>query len=76
MFYYKKEKNKFFIWSDKIKWKFGPFLWIFCKNKYLWDILEYKDLESKYPWYKFSFWVSEDKLFIIWKEGIEKILNK
>lgn len=83
MFYYKKEKDKYYIWSDKIKWKFWPFKWIFCKNKYLTSPLvsfivekdDLKQLEKKYPWYKYSFWFWENsKIFIIWLEGIEEII--
>lgn len=75
MFYYKKEKQGYYIWSDNIKWKFWPFLGIFCKNKYFWVIKETQKLEKNYPWYKYSFWVSENRIFIINKKGIEKILE-
>ncbi len=75
MFYYKIQKNNFYIWSDKIKWKFWPFLWVFVKNTFLWNFEEkYKSLEKKYPWYKFSIWIWNKKIFIIWEEWLEKIL--
>jgi len=77
MFYYKKEKDKYYIWSDEISGKFWPFVGVFVKNKFLWKVLEkYKNLEKEYPWYKFSFWIWEEKIFILWKKGIEKIFEK
>jgi len=75
MFYYKQKKEKYYIWSDKIKWEFWAFIWIYCKNKYLWEYKENKELEKKYPWYKFSFWFTKTKIFIISKSWIEKIIN-
>lgn len=75
MFYYEEKNGFYYIFSDKIKWKFWPFLWIFCKNKYLWKISENKELEKKYKWYKFSFWITKNKIFIIWKEGIFEVLE-
>jgi hypothetical protein len=81
MFQYKKEKDLFYIWSDKSKWKFWAFIWIFCRNRYLWETtLEWKinniELEKKYPWYNFSFWYTKTKIFIISKKWIEIILKK
>ncbi len=79
MFYSKQEKEKYYIWSDKIKWKFWPFIWIYCKNKYLWDYYidnkQFYLLEKKYPAYKYSFWFLKNKLFIINKKWIEIILD-
>jgi hypothetical protein len=84
MFYYKKEKQNYYIWSDEIKWKFWPFVWIICKNKYLWNTWKIQEtklwkeqnfLEKKYSFFDYSFWFSEDKIFVINKNWIEKILN-
>ncbi len=76
MFYYKKEREWYYVWSDKILWKFWPFLGVYCKNKYFWDITENNNLEKKYPWYKYSFWETGNKIFIINKNWIEEILDK
>lgn len=73
MFYYKKEKELYYIWADAIKWKFWPFKWIFVKNKYFWEIE--KDFD-KYPAYKYSVWVSKDKVFVVWSKWVVEILNK
>lgn len=73
MFYQEKIKNKYYIYSDNIKGKFGPFNWIYIKNKYLWDINPINIDENKYPGYKYSIWVNNNKLFIINENWIEKI---
>lgn len=81
MFHYKKDKDLYYVWSDKNKWKYWAFIWIFCKNRYLWDTTNNLktnniELEKKYPWYEYSFWYTKNKVFIINKKGIEKIINK
>jgi hypothetical protein len=85
MFYFTKEKNNYYIWSDNIKWKFWPFKGIISKNKYLWDTWKIKKtnlwkeqnfLEKKYSFFKYNFGFSEDKIFVINKNWIEKIINK
>ena len=81
MFYYKKEDEWYYVWADKIVWKFWPFLGIFCKNKYFWTMHDVGNeyihsLEKKYPWYKYSFWETKTNIFIIHKSGIERILDK
>ncbi len=85
MFYYKKEKNDYYIWSDKIKWQFGPFMWIICKSKYLWDTGKIKQtklwkeknfLEKKYSFTKYSFWFSTKKVFVLSEEWVSEILEK
>ena len=75
MFEYKKNKDKFFIISDKIKWEYWPFEWAFVRNKYLWDIETSLIDEKKYPGYKYSVWKLKNKLFVIWLEGIVEILK-
>lgn len=76
MFEYEFKNNWYYIFIDNLKWKFWPFKWIFVKNKYLWNINNSMVNEDKYPWYKYSIWLSEDSLFIIWKDkNIEIIKN-
>ena len=76
MFSYKEKNNNYYISSDKIKWNFWPFLWIYVKNKSFWkDILEIWNLEKNYPNYKYAFGITDNKLFIINLESIEKIIN-
>jgi len=76
MFYNKKEKWYFYIWSDNIKWKFWPFNAIFSKNRSFWIIKNIDFLEKKYPWYKYNYGLTENNsLFIINKNWIEKILK-
>jgi len=83
MFEYKKKWDYYWITSYKIKGEFWPFVWIFCRNKYLNSPLvplfvgegNLKELEKKYPWYKYSFWIYNNTIFIIWKEWIENILS-
>lgn len=74
MFEYKKIDEKYFISSDKIKWYFWPFNWVFVKNKYLWDIDKSLIDEKSFPGYKYSIWIYNNNLFIIWMKGIEKII--
>ena len=91
MFYYKENKFWYFIYSDKIKWEFWPFEGIFCKNKFLTSPLtletsplapllrgegKIKELEKKYPAYKYSLWFSWKKIFVIWKSWLENIILK
>ncbi len=75
MFKYKKDKFGYWISSDKINGEFWPFSWVFVKNKYLWNIDKSKVDELKYPWYKYSLWIWKSKLFIIWLNWIENIIN-
>lgn len=75
MFYYREEKWSFFIKIDKSSWEYGPFSWVYVKNKYLWDINKSLIDDKKYPWYKYSFWVWNDYLFIIWLEGLEDLIK-
>ena len=74
MFHYIKKKKYYYFWSDIHQGKYGPFDWIFCKNKYLWRIQEEADLEKKYPWYDFCYWATNNRIFIVNKQGIENIL--
>lgn len=76
MFHYTKDKELYYISSDKNKWKFWAFNAIFCKNRYLWKVEENKELEIEYPWFKFSYWYTKTKIFIIGKNWIEKIIKK
>jgi hypothetical protein len=76
MFHYTVEKDLYYISSNKIKWKFWAFVWIFCKNRYIWKVEENPELEKKYPWFKYSFWFTKTKIFIISKSWIEKIIKK
>ncbi len=73
MFYYKKDKDKYYIWNDKIKGKFWPFPWVFVKNKILWKIKSDFPLKN-YPVHKFALGFSEKKVFVLWEESLEKIL--
>lgn len=75
MFEYKIESDKYWITSNKIKWEFWPFIWVFVKNKYIWNIVEWVIDEKKYPWYKYSVWVWNNNFFIIWKQGIVDVLK-
>jgi len=74
MFEYKKKWNYYWITGDKIKGEFWPFIWIFCRNKYIWNINNSLVDEKKYPWYKYSIWIYNNTLFIIWKYWIENIV--
>jgi len=83
MFEYTKKWNYYWITSDKIKGEFWPFVWIFSRNKYiisplapflLWEN-DKKKLEKKYPWYKYNYWFTKDKIFIINKNWIENIIS-
>ena len=65
MFEFEEKLEWFYIFTDKIKWKFWPFRWIFIKNKYHWNINDYEIDEWKYPWYKYSFWFWNNSIFII-----------
>ena len=76
MFHYRVEKDLYYISSNKIKWDFWAFIWIYCKNRYLWKVEVNKELEKKYPWFKYSLWFTKTKIFIIWKNWIEKIIKK
>jgi hypothetical protein len=73
MFTYNIIERKYWISSDKIKWNFWPFNWVFVRNRYLWNIEKTIVNEKKYPWYKYSFWVWKEKIFIISENWIEKI---
>ena len=73
MFEYKKKSSYYWITSDNIKWNFWPFSWIYIKNKYIWDIDKGLINENKFPGYKYSIWIYNNTLFIIWLNGIEKI---
>ena len=75
MFHYTEEKGIYYVTSNKIKWKFGGFIWIYCKNRYIWKIIENKELENKYPWFKYSLWFTKNKIFVINKSSIEKIIK-
>ena len=83
MFHYREDKNMYYISSNKIKWEFWAFIWIFCKNRYITSPLaplligegDLKKLEKKYPWFKYSFWFTKNKIFIISKKWIEKIIK-
>ncbi|MDQ7009711.1 MAG: hypothetical protein Q9M94_05460 [Candidatus Gracilibacteria bacterium] len=76
MFQYKKDKELFYIWSDRSKGKFGAFIGIFCKNRYLGEIEADAELEKKYPGHGFSHGYTKTKIFIINKNGIEKIIKR
>jgi len=73
MFYYEEKNNKYYIWTDKIKWKFWPFSWIYIKNKILWDFPS-KFNTKDYPAYKYSIWIWENKIFVISLLGIQKLI--
>jgi hypothetical protein len=75
MFNYNEKNKKYYIGWDKIKWFFWPFESAFVKNKYLWNIDKNLVDEKKYPWYKFSFWLTKKRVFIIGLEWIENIFN-
>lgn len=76
MFHYEKDKDLYYISSNKSKSKFWAFIAIFCKNRYLWKIEENKELEKEYPGTTFSYWYTKTKIFIIWKNWIEKIIKR
>ena len=75
MFEYKKISDKYWITSNKTKWEFWPFDWIFVKNKYLWDIDKTKIDEKEFTWYKYSIWVYKNSIFVVWLGGIERIVK-
>lgn len=75
MFEYKKINNNYWITSDKIKWDFWPFKWVFVRNKYLWEVDKYLIDEKEFPWYKYSIWIWYNNLFIIWLDWIENVLK-
>lgn len=74
MFYYEEISWEYYIWSDKIKWKYWPFLWIYVKNKIHWKFLDKIDI-NKYPWYKYSIWIWSNKMFVIWIDWIDKVIE-
>ena len=74
MFYFEENLNKYFIYTDKIKWKFWPFKWIYVKNKIYWNFSDKIDVNN-YPWYKYSIWIWEKMIFIIWLDWIIDIIN-
>lgn len=75
MFYYEEKEKKYYIWSDKSSWKYGPFEWVYVKNKEIWIVWKYINY-GQYPWYKYSIWVWMDKIFLFSESGIEEIFEK
>ena len=74
MFYYEELSWGYYIWTDKIKWKYWPFYWIYVKNKVFGKFLDKIEFK-KYPWYKYSIWIWDKKVFIIWLEWIDEVIN-
>jgi len=75
MFYYEEKKKKYYIWSDKSVWKYWPFEWVYVKNKEMWNTDKSIDY-GQYPWYKYSVWIWENKIFLFNESWIEKIFEK
>lgn len=75
MFYYKEEKKKYYIWSDKSIWQYWPFEWIYVKNKEF-GIVEKNIDYQEYLWYKYSIWFWENKIFILSENWLEDIIEK
>lgn len=80
MFYHEKDsKEKYWIWNDCVKWKFGPFKWIYSKNNFNWNIDKSMIDISRYPGYKYSIWIWEKNIFVIdekWWVEIEGFIPK
>jgi len=75
MFEYELRDEWYYIFMDKLKWKFWPFKWVFVKNQYFWNINKDNVDEDKYPWYKYSIWISNSSMFIIWKDKKVEIVR-
>lgn len=72
MFQYEQTPDGYWIWSEKISGKFGPFQGIYVKNIVHGDFPDKFDI-SHYPGYKYAFGKGEECVFIISLSGCEKI---
>ena len=74
MFYVRKENTKIYIWDDKIKGQFWPFVWAFCKNFLYWKNIHDIRVQD-YPPHKFALWFTENRVFILDENSNLEILN-
>lgn len=73
MFEYEKTDRGYWIWSEKMTGKFGPFQGIYIKNKILGDFPITFDVSS-YPGYKYALGKGDKNIFVLSLEGCQNLL--
>ena len=76
MFHYRTDKNMYYIKTNKKKWEFWAFAWIYCKKRYMWEVEENKELEAEYPGGEFCYWFTKGKIMIIGAKWVEKVIKR
>lgn len=74
MFEYEQTKEGYWIWSDKMTGKFGPFRGIYIKNAIHGDFPNTFDL-SMYPGYKYALGKGKEKIFVLSLMKCENIFS-
>lgn len=74
MFQYEYAKEGYWIWSEKMTGKFGPFTGIYIKNKILGDFPITFDT-SLYPGHRCALGKGEKNIFVLSLEGCQDILS-
>lgn len=75
MFYYERIENKYYIWSDNTKGKYGPFEGVYVKNTFFWETDANFEVE-KYPAYKYAIWFWKSKICVINTQTITQLFDK
>jgi len=74
MFEYEKTSEGYWIWSEKMHGKFGPFQGIYIKNTLVGDFSTTFDI-SNYPGYKYALGKGTEHIFILSLWKCEKMIS-
>ena len=74
MFQYEQTHEWYWIWSERMTGKFGPFQGIYVKNTIYGDFPAVFDIAS-YPGYKYALGKGSENIFVLSLTGCEEIVS-